>query len=109
MYLNPKERARRDLENRHGDNIVKLAQASAERLNSTLEAQLENLGMSMSRSSTIRLSLSPTKKSPSGKKQSSGMLPPLGRKLQKNDTLQPERLEQSFARIREVEDDLLDH
>ena len=38
VYLNPKERARRDLENRHGNNVVKLANASAERLNSTLEA-----------------------------------------------------------------------
>ena len=43
--LNPKERARRDLENRHGNNVVKLAQASAERLNSTLKAQMENLGV----------------------------------------------------------------
>lgn len=40
MYLNPKERARRDLENRHGSNIVKMAQAATDRLNSTLESQI---------------------------------------------------------------------
>jgi len=38
VYLNPKERARRDLETRHGQNMVQLANVSAERLNSTLEA-----------------------------------------------------------------------
>ena len=52
VYLNPKERARRDLENRHGKNIVKMAQASADRLNSTLEAQLHKLGVSLGRSVT---------------------------------------------------------
>ena len=49
VYLNPMERARRDLENRHGDNVKKMAQASAERLTSTLEAQMMNLGVSQGR------------------------------------------------------------
>lgn len=62
MYLNPRERARRDLENRHGDNIIKMASASAERLNSTLEAQMLNLGVSLDRSVTNKvLTLSPDK------------------------------------------------
>lgn len=37
MYLNPKERARRDLEDKHGNNVVKLAQASQDRMHNTLE------------------------------------------------------------------------
>ncbi len=60
-YLNPKERARRDLESRHGQNMVQLNQISADRLNSTLETQMLNLGVSIDKSNPLS-NLSPIKK-----------------------------------------------
>lgn len=72
MYLNPRERARRDLENRHGDNMTKLTQAFAERLNSTLESQIKNLGASLGRSNTKSNLLH----SPPGGGGGSGLRPP---------------------------------
>ena len=74
MYLNPRERARRDLETKHGKNMVKMAEGTANRLNSTLEAQIMNLGVSLGRSSSSILSLSPVRPSSLKKKGLQKML-----------------------------------
>ena len=98
MYLNPKERARRDLEDKHGNNVVKLAQASQDRMHNTLETQLKKLGVS------IGGILSPIKSQTDLK--GSFKLPPSGKKtLTKTKTAQPGAFEATFSRIEEGSDD----
>lgn len=92
------ERARRDLENRHGDNVVKMAQASADRLNSTLEAQKLNLGLSQGQGlASIFNNLSPIKADSLANK-SSMKLPPRHPSHLRKRSPSPDFNEETFSR-----------